>query len=316
MEEAEQQLHVRAAWLYFMEGMTQADIARQLGTTRLRINRILADARRSGLVSIAINSPLTSSVALEQQLIRDFGLKDACIIPTPEDGALVHSLIGKAAANYLSHSLEQNEIRGLGIGWGGTLSEMVNQMPMGNYRNLSVNSIMGGLTHGSDLNTFNIASELARRLRAQCRYLAAPIYAGTQESRDIILAQDVFREAFGHIEKSELVVISIGDATEKSMLVSLGLPSDAKLAELKQAGAVCDICGHFLNADGKAIDHPLNRRAITVSLEALGRIPTRVFAAGGGYKANAIAAVLKSGLVSVLISDEETARKAARIALK
>lgn len=316
MEDAEQQLHVRATWLYFMEGMTQADIARHLGTTRLKINRILADARRNGLVSITINSPLASSVELEQELIRDFGLKGASIIPTPEDEGLVHNLIGRAAANYLAHFLEHNDIRGLGIGWGGTLREMVSQMPVGNYRNLSINSIMGGLTYGSDVNTFNIASELARRLRAECRYLAAPIYAGSEESRTIILEQDVFREAFRHIERSELVVISIGDATSKSMLVSLGLPSGAKTGDLKKAGAVCDVCGHFLNAEGKAIDHELNRRAITVSLETLGKIPTRVFAAGGSYKANAIAAALRSGLVSVLISDENTARKAAAIARK
>ena len=53
---AEKQLEVRAAWLYYMEGLTQADIARRLGTTRLRINRILVDARHNGLVGITLNS--------------------------------------------------------------------------------------------------------------------------------------------------------------------------------------------------------------------------------------------------------------------
>jgi DNA-binding transcriptional regulator LsrR (DeoR family) len=69
---AEKQLEVRAAWLYYMEGLTQADIARRLGTTRLRINRILVDARRNGLVGITLNSELASCVEVEQQLIRDF----------------------------------------------------------------------------------------------------------------------------------------------------------------------------------------------------------------------------------------------------
>lgn len=55
--------------------------------------------------------------------------------------------------------------------------------------------------------------------------------------------------------------------------------------ELRTAGVVTDICGHFLDADGRELDHPLNRRAITLSLDALRKIPTRVFAAGGLTKA-------------------------------
>src|SRR4029079_153431 len=98
---AEKQLEVRAAWLYYMEGLTQADIARRLGTTRLRINRILVDARPHGLVGIARNSELESCVEGEQQLIRDFKLKDAVVVPTPEDEEQVPVILGRATANFV-----------------------------------------------------------------------------------------------------------------------------------------------------------------------------------------------------------------------
>lgn len=313
-EETERQMHIRAAWLYFMEGMTQADIADTLGTTRLKINRILSEARLNGLVNITINSPLMSTVALERELIRDFNLVDAVIIPTPVDKSQTHNLLGKAAAQFVSQFLARNSVRRFGIGWGGTLSEMVNQLAVANYSDLTVISIMGGLTHGAEFNTFNIVSDMAKRLGARCEYLAAPIYAGSEESRNIILQQDVFRRAFEEIELADLTVVSIGDATEQSLLISRGLPPDASMEELRAAGAVTDICGHFLDADGRELDHPLNRRAITLSLEALRKIPTRVFAAGGDHKTEAIAAVLRSGLVSVLICDEDTARRASAIA--
>ena len=48
----------RVAWLYFMEGLTQADIAAKLGITRLRANRLLGEARESGLVNIQVNARL------------------------------------------------------------------------------------------------------------------------------------------------------------------------------------------------------------------------------------------------------------------
>ena len=72
MTTAEDQTDIRAAWLYFMEGLTQAEIARRLGTTRLRINRILVEARHNGLVGITLNSELATCVALERDLVRDF----------------------------------------------------------------------------------------------------------------------------------------------------------------------------------------------------------------------------------------------------
>ena len=211
-------------------------------------------------------------------------------------------------------ALNEPQINRLGIGWGGTLGEMVNQFPIANYPDMTVISIMGGLTHGAEFNTFNIVSEMAKRLGARCEYLAAPIYASSQQSRDTILQQDVFRRAFEEIEKADIVVVSVGDATEQSLLISGGLPADVTVKDVQAAGAVADICGHFLDETGVELDHPLNRRAITLSLEALRNIPMRVVAAGGAHKVHALAAVLKSGLISALISDEDTARRAAALA--
>jgi DNA-binding transcriptional regulator LsrR (DeoR family) len=312
----ENQTEVRAAWLYFMEGLTQAEIARRLDTTRLRINRILVDARRNGLVGITLNSELASCIALEQEFIRDFGLKAAVIVPTPDDEEQIPMILGRATANFVSHYLENNRIRGFGIGWGRTLREMTRHMRAGRYPDLCVNSMMGGLTRGLEINTFDIVSELARRLNSQCQYLAAPIYASSPESRDTIMAQDVFRDAFRRIEKNELAVLSIGDITKRSMLVRYGLPEDIGIKALKAAGAVCDIIGQFIDAHGRPIDHPLNRRAIALPLHSLSDATTVVFAAGGAHKVRAIAAVLRGGFGSVFVCDETTARAAAALARK
>jgi DNA-binding transcriptional regulator LsrR (DeoR family) len=308
------QTDVRAAWLYFMEGLTQAEIARRLGTTRLRINRILGDARRNGLVGITLNSELASCVALEQALIRDFKLKAAVIVPTPQDEEQIPSILGRAAAHFVSDYLEHHRVRGFGIGWGRTLREMTRHMRPGRYPELCVNSMMGGLTRGLEINTFDIVSELARRLSSQCQYLAAPIYASSPQSRDTIVAQDVFRDAFRRIETNELAVLSIGDVTRRSMLVRYGLPEDVGIRELRAAGAVCDIVGQFIDARGRPIDHPLNRRAIALPLDHLSRGTAVLFAAGGSHKVRALAAVLRGGYGSVFVTDETTARSAAALA--
>ena len=81
----EEQLATRAAWLYFVAGLTQAQIGKKLGINRTRVNRLLAQARDQGLVQINITGRLATCVALEEKLKQQYGLEDATVVPTPPD---------------------------------------------------------------------------------------------------------------------------------------------------------------------------------------------------------------------------------------
>jgi lsr operon transcriptional repressor len=308
MADEDEQLRVRVAWLYFMEGLTQGDIAGKLGITRLRANRLLGEARASGLVNIQVNARLTGCVELERQLIQETGLKDAVIVPTPTDPDQIAVALGRATADYLARHLGETRVRGLGIGWGTTLRETIRHLHDGSFPELSINSMMGGLTHGLELNTFEIASEFARRINGQCNYLAAPIYAGSPKSRDTILAQDVFRETFQRLATCDVALMSVGDLSRRSLLIRYGLPRDVTVESLRGAGAVGDIMGTFLDQRGQPVNHPLNKRVIATPVTMLRNIATVIVASGGLNKTAILAAALRAKLCSVLVTDEAAAR--------
>jgi DNA-binding transcriptional regulator LsrR (DeoR family) len=310
MADEDEQLRVRVAWLYFMEGLTQADIAAKLGITRLRANRLLGEARESGLVNIQVNARLSGCVALERELIAEAGLKDAVIVPTPADAEQIHAVLGRATADYLARHLGESRVRAVGIGWGATLRETVRHLASANLPELSINSMMGGLTYGSELNTFEITSEFARRVNAQCNYLAAPIYAGSPKSRDTILAQDVFRETFQRLATNDVALMSVGDLSRRSLLIRYGLPKDVTVEQLRAAGAVGDIMGTFLDQHGQPIKHSVNKRVIALPTEMLRKVETAIVASGGLNKTAILAGVLRAKLCNVLVSDEVSARAA------
>jgi lsr operon transcriptional repressor len=300
------QLHTRVAWLYYMENLTQAEIGERLGLTRARVNRMLAEARESGLVRITLTSGFASCIALEQRLKERCGLRDAVVVPTPEDPEQLLGVIGMAAGDFLGRFLEENPLSAIGIGWGATLRETIRHLRPARYPELWVTAMMGGLPQGLELNTFEVAGELARRLQAHCNYLAAPIYAGSARSRDTILAQEVFQDVLARLGSIELALLSLGDLSPRSLLVRHGLPRDVPVDELRAKGAVGDVLGQFLNGRGQPIAHPINRRAIALPLEELAKVRTVTLIAGGANKMRIIAAALLGGFADVLISDEKT----------
>jgi DNA-binding transcriptional regulator LsrR (DeoR family) len=301
------QLPTRVAWFYYMENRTQGEIAERLGLTRARVNRMLAEARESGIVQITLNSSFASCAALEHALKQRYGLRDAVVIPTPENPDLLLGLLGMAAGDYLSRFLEENRLSAIGIGWGATLRETIRHVRAARYPDLNVTAMMGGLTQGLELNTFEIAGELARRLQANCRYLAAPIYAASARSRDTILAQEVFGEVMERLARIELALLSLGDLSPRSLLIRHGLPRDVTVDELRARGAVGDVLGQFLDSSGRPVNHSINRRAIAVPLDGLAKVQTVMLIAGGTNKMRIIAAALKGGFSHVLITDEKTA---------
>ena len=267
---------------------------------------------QSGLVNIQVNARLADCVELERQLVQETGLKDAVVVPTPTDPDQIAPVLGRATAEYLARHLGETRVRGLGIGWGTTLRETIRHLHAGNFPELSINSMMGGLTHGLELNTFEIASEFARRINGQCNYLAAPIYAGSPRSRDTILDQDVFQETFQRLATNDVALLSVGDLSRRSLLIRYGLPRDVTVDSLRAAGAVGDIMGTFLDSRGKPVKHAVNRRVIAAPVEMLRDIATSIVASGGLNKTAILAGVLRAKLCSVLVVDEVGRARRAR----
>ncbi|MEO0944599.1 MAG: sigma factor-like helix-turn-helix DNA-binding protein, partial [Pseudomonadota bacterium] len=91
------QLRVRAAWLYFIEGLTQAEIAQKLEVSRIAVTRMISEARRRGEVVIRIKSDLAPLTELQQALEDRFDLKQAIVAPLSDPEADPTRVIAAAA---------------------------------------------------------------------------------------------------------------------------------------------------------------------------------------------------------------------------
>ncbi|HYS66162.1 MAG TPA: sugar-binding transcriptional regulator [Paraburkholderia sp.] len=304
--DTEEELQARVAWHYYVGNLTQQEIAHLIGSNRVRVNRLLAASRESGMVQITINSRLAPCVALEEALAKRFGLEAAVVVPGGADTEANMAAIGIGAANYLARQIETGQT--IGLGWGRTIRAVLRALPQRAYGPLSAVSLQGGLSHCPSINTFDIVSDFANLCQADGFLFPVPIYVSSQTVRDMLLREDAVRETYERARQSDLALLTCGDLTE-SLVVTYGITDPEEVRTLEKAGAVGDMLGHFMDVDGEAIDHPLNRRTVAVTLDDLRKIRRVILVSGGAKKFAVTRAALRGRYPSVLVTDEDTARR-------
>ncbi|MEM9222903.1 MAG: sugar-binding domain-containing protein [Pseudomonadota bacterium] len=302
----DEQLLVRLAWACEIQGMTQAQAAERFDVTRLKVNKALAEARARGIVRVAINSPFGPCVELEDQLCTHFGLDSATVGPIGGEAFHLHTVIGAALGQFLTKVLSRDDIRLFGMSWGNTLNMATRFVEPLHRPDLEITSVMGGLAKGSDVNSYEITTRLADLCNAEHSYFTAPIYVSSAESRKILETQHVFSRTIEKIQRADGLALAAG-GMEASLLLSDGLPEDVSVDQLAAAGAVGDLLGYFLDADGATISHSLNERVIGIRLTDLDLLPNVILAAGGLFKVPIIKAILRRGCLNHLVTDEVTA---------
>ena len=302
----------RVCWAYFKEGQTQEAIAQRLGLTRKRVIRILNDARTSGFVQITINDPMGACAELEARLQATFGLRRAIVVPAPADGIDVRTVVGAAAGHYVSSHLSPGA--SLGITWGGTINTAAQNIRSRHGQGNTVVLLCGGLARSTAINPYDNAAMFARALDATCYYVTAPMFADTADLRKLLMASDPVREVLQKTRRLDMALLSAVDLSRESHALEYGVISRDTWRSLRTAGAVGDICGHYLDVEGAVVDHPIARRTINPPLPDLQAVKELVLAAGGAHKAPIMRGAIRAKLCHILITDEAAA--AALLAFK
>jgi DNA-binding transcriptional regulator LsrR (DeoR family) len=301
---AGEQLRARIAWYYFVAGMTQQEISERLGIARARVNKIAGQLRADGSVIVDVRLPLARCVELEEKLKAVYGLKSASVVPALDDDEQQRRMLGEAAASILDELFADGQ--NISIGWGRTLSVTIKQLRSRRLRDSAVVSLMGGLTRGSETNTFGISTELAGTLGADCYYITAPVYCPCVESREFLLRHSGVIEVMERARRSDLSIVSCGDLTPRTPLTTIDSVCK-RLPQLRECGAIGEILGTFLDARGVPVAHELNDTVIAMSPADLKNVPDSLLVSGGLYKTEIIRAILAAGYVNRLATDENVA---------
>jgi DNA-binding transcriptional regulator LsrR (DeoR family) len=301
-----EQLAVRIAWLYHGLGMTQQEVASQLGMNRIRVNRLLNEARRRGIVRVTINSKLAENIELEEKLKKRYGLDRAEVVLVESDNDHVIAQVLGTAAGPIITRLAQDGMA-IGVGWGLTLKNMAEALEEHPLRDASVVSLLGSLTRRSSISAYEAATQLAIKFHAECFYLSGPVLCDTRESRDMLMAQPLLKEVMDRARHADLALVSVGGAANETLAVTRVIEEE-ETREVRRAGAVGNFLCYYVNDKAEPIDHPVNERVIGLRPEELLRIPSRLMISGGKEKTRVLQALLERGLLTGIVTDHRAAR--------
>ena len=336
-----------AASMYYVQGETMEVIAHHLRVSRSTVSRLLARARREGIVRVTLVQP-GGAGSLEGRMARVFGVRTH-IVPVREGTTEIHRLqqVASVAAAHMVDLIEaladsggsggrdvpgegadrESRVQGgggggvvVGVAWGTTMSEVSAALPSRPIPGLTVVQLNGAsdpMREGPSAG--EVLSHLRASLGARTISFPVPAFFDHVATREAMWSERSVERVLAVTRRASLAVFGVGalDALNgalPSQVYEGGHLTARDQAVLRRQEVVGDVCTVLLRADGSWRDVALNARATGPTPAQLARIPRRLCVAAGTGKARALLAALRARTATDLVVDDATARAVLELA--
>jgi lsr operon transcriptional repressor len=305
-------LMARAARLHFEFGLTHQATATALGISRVKVTRLLKQARQAGIVRITVITDVSPFAELEEELASQANLREAIIVPDAEGEESQRSMLARGAASYLERVMREDLV--VAVGLSRTIGEMPAWLSNPRLVRSSFVSLVGALRAGGQGsgNPYQATDALAAAFGGTAEHLHAPVIVQSRAVAEVLKTDPAIARTLERAAAADIAFAGIGGREDRIDFSQGAHIEPAEWARLLSDGMAGDIGGRFFDTNGLEIDHDINRRVIGLALEEFVKIPVRVIAAAGPSKAEPLAAALRGGLVTVLVTDVSTARSLLR----
>ncbi|EDS72700.1 sugar-binding transcriptional regulator [Anaerofustis stercorihominis] len=305
----EEKILTKIAYYYYKQELTQSEIAQRLHMSRQRVNRLLKKSRELGIVDINIKGYEEYLINLESEIEKKFSLKRVMVAQPQEDEDIFHSL-GRAGVELVMDLLEDNLT--IGISWGRTIYNTVNYFPVlkGKYKNIKALQLVGSLNNLGDTRLTNdITKNFAEKIDAKAYYMFAPTFVSSKETKDTLMQEESLKKLFSLFNYCDIILGSVGlmANSTSSLKEQQQFLNPRDYSELKEKGAVGNICLNYFDKEGNKIDCDFNNRVMAIDIDSIKRSKNVVCITGGEDKHEAILAALKGKYIDTLVIDKDTA---------
>ena len=300
-------MRLRAAWMYFIEEMTQNEIAQQLGIGRVTVVRLLTDARERNEVTFSIQGGLQECIAVARELEKRLNIEEVIVVPMSNPQADATGSISTATGMFLNEIITPG-LR-IGVGWGRTLLESLNYINQVAIPDMSVVSLLGGITKVKQFNPSEFAWRFSNLFQAECFLMTAPAIVNSPATKKALIEFCGLGEVFEKAQSLDAVLLSVGDLAMEGTPYRNGFVPESVRNDMVNLGAVGETLFNYFDANGKLVESAIDGCVMAVPLKTIANTPKRIIASGGLRKAEALLGAIRLIHPTVLVTDEFAARR-------
>ncbi|WP_162270184.1 sugar-binding transcriptional regulator [Christensenella timonensis] len=298
---------IQIAKLYYMEDMSQQQIADRVNMSRSNVSRILKSCKELGIVEIRIHEASLRSFEIKKKLINRFGIGSVVITPRVDDREASAENAGIAAARYVENVLTDN--MSVGIGWGASVYKMVKAFTPTVLNNMQIIQLMGGTRiKEAYKDGVQLTLDFAEKTSGTPYILNAPLLVTTRQVRDLFIEEGGIKDQLEMTKKIDVALVTLGtNEPESNAMVRANFMTPEQSKELYDAGLYSHILGQHIDIRGKIGNTELNDRVVGININTFKKIPLKIGIVVGEQKVKAIVSALMGGFLDTLITDEPTA---------
>ncbi|APT91986.1 hypothetical protein CPHO_02675 [Corynebacterium phocae] len=297
-------LLLRVARAYYEEGKSQATIAREIKYSRVTVSRMLAEAREMGIVTITVAHPMERLDDIEGRLCEKLGLAAAVVSEKSQPAA-----VAALAAEYIEETVRDDSL--IALSNGSSIALAVEHLKTRRFSNSCVVQLLGSLGSANHLeDSPDLCRRMADKLGGSFRTIPVPLVLGSSATARYLRADGQTAAVLDLAARAEIAIVGVGSVVVGSMDGVLeGWDSKDIEEEIRELGAVAQICSHHIDAHGRHLTTSLCERTIAMPPEKLRAIDNVILLAWGVEKVPAIRAVIRGGYINTLVTDEVTASR-------
>lgn len=296
----------KVARLYYIEELSQREIAEQLAISVASVSRALSRAKELEIVRIAIDENQERIGEYEISLQRQWNLTDCLLVPRCDTLGNTYREMAKRITGLLARVLRRGDI--LGVSWGETLKAISENAGALGKDDITVVPIIGSMGEiDTGIYPNSIARELAYRLGAQAYLFNTPAIVDNESIRNSLTEDSNYRKVRRIWDGLSAVLLSVSALNEDTSVFRSGIFAKQDLCTLRELGGACATNFTILDQEGTPIDAPICRRIVNLPFEDLRRVQHVIVAAAGPNKVRPLLSLLNTGLPTVLVTDMDTA---------
>ncbi len=302
------QLMVKVAEMYYLDGLKQEDIAKQLQISRSLISMILTEAKEVGIVEIRVHNPMLNNEELAREVESQFKVKKCIVVPTVvQDAGTIRKLVAQRASEIVNQMIKDQYT--VGIAWGRTCYEFIsNYKPEKKLKDVSIVPLIGGSSQTAPYFQLNeMVRLLAEKINGNPYFIHAPALTSSNEEQELFMKSSSMQGILEKWNNIDIVISGIGtlpflDNVDREVYTG----EYEVYKHLKLHEAIGDICARYFTIEGRFIIDDYYHHIIGIPVEQLKKTKKLICIASGMEKDNSIIGALNSGVIHTFISDEET----------